>query len=443
MSVVPSALGSVLGYLGAEVAEKSVFERLLWPQRFYNYMDATVFFKLAFLFPTSGPLHRAALEVLDKFRDNGLYRGKQGGEMLGTAFFHDMDEAVYFHRTATSIDEQQHPYYVRNGLWVEVLRGIRPVASERRPGVKARAIQFIYRLHLQFQLDPSENSNVVEEHAITIWTIAGIFCSELSSIILAITAGIIYRPSTHIIPTWNLWIVGFFCIPLFLKLVAMVFTVRREKLRFKHTVGHTPDGDTQTPESEIGLEPVAVKDQATIQKPPQSPEPPNHTEVFEVVRPSTGFMLITVDAPSSDLVGQFFRHYGHPIRSSQYDRAKEIISIILTYCFVLYFPIGLLLLSWMSDPMQYFWLGQQLYCVLALHIIRLFGWEGCGRTEDKIAKMLSRGQKVCLRGENGCVEATLEIEEAESVALARTAVRNFVSEHTNPEPKPQLAEAQS
>lgn len=55
-----SALGSVLGYLGAEVAESSLFQRLLWPQRFYNYLDPILFLKLAFLFPTSGPLHRAA-----------------------------------------------------------------------------------------------------------------------------------------------------------------------------------------------------------------------------------------------------------------------------------------------------------------------------------------------------------------------------------------------
>ncbi|KAJ4152251.1 hypothetical protein NW754_004046 [Fusarium falciforme] len=38
-TAIVSALGAVLGYLGAEVAEESIFERILWPQRFFNYIN--------------------------------------------------------------------------------------------------------------------------------------------------------------------------------------------------------------------------------------------------------------------------------------------------------------------------------------------------------------------------------------------------------------------
>ena len=36
MSALSGALGSIIGYLGAEIAEANIFDRLLWPQRFYN-----------------------------------------------------------------------------------------------------------------------------------------------------------------------------------------------------------------------------------------------------------------------------------------------------------------------------------------------------------------------------------------------------------------------
>ena len=85
MSTVAAALGLILGYLGAEVAQASTFERLLWPQRFYNSLSPITLLTLGLLFPTSGPLHQAALVVLDEFRDHRLYKGRSRGNMLGTA----------------------------------------------------------------------------------------------------------------------------------------------------------------------------------------------------------------------------------------------------------------------------------------------------------------------------------------------------------------------
>lgn len=55
MTAVVSALGAVVGYLGPEVAEESLFERILWPQRFFNYVDLPTLLKTSILMPMGGP----------------------------------------------------------------------------------------------------------------------------------------------------------------------------------------------------------------------------------------------------------------------------------------------------------------------------------------------------------------------------------------------------
>jgi hypothetical protein len=89
MSALAGALGFVIGTLGSEVAERTLFECLLWPQRFYNDFNFFIFLKLMFLMPMGGPLHAAALETLDNLREHGLYLGRRRGNMLGTAFLPD------------------------------------------------------------------------------------------------------------------------------------------------------------------------------------------------------------------------------------------------------------------------------------------------------------------------------------------------------------------
>jgi len=90
MSALAGALGSVIGYLGAEVAEETLFERILWPQRIYNDFDFWTCIKMTAFMLMGGPLHAAALRTLDTFRDNGLYLGRRRGNMLGTAFLRDI-----------------------------------------------------------------------------------------------------------------------------------------------------------------------------------------------------------------------------------------------------------------------------------------------------------------------------------------------------------------
>lgn len=62
-----------------------------------------------------GPLHRAALETLDRFRKKGLYEGIQPGRMLGTAFYPDIRLRFKVHGNAGADLNVK----VRNGLWVK------------------------------------------------------------------------------------------------------------------------------------------------------------------------------------------------------------------------------------------------------------------------------------------------------------------------------------
>jgi hypothetical protein len=154
MSAIAGGFGSILGYLGAEVAgaagsrslrqrprllyyirraymswtdsptdspesrrvaESTVFERLLWPEHFYNDLTIRSFMNLSLLHPMGGPLHRAALETLDTFRAHDLYSGPRRGNMLRTAFMRDQNHQ-YFARTSENEAKE-----VRNGFLLEVM----------------------------------------------------------------------------------------------------------------------------------------------------------------------------------------------------------------------------------------------------------------------------------------------------------------------------------
>lgn len=63
-SAITGALGSIIGYLGSEVAEPAVFERLLWPERFYNVISCRNAIEMTLFMPLGGPVHKAALQTL-------------------------------------------------------------------------------------------------------------------------------------------------------------------------------------------------------------------------------------------------------------------------------------------------------------------------------------------------------------------------------------------
>lgn len=404
MSVIVGALGSVIGYLGAEAATESFFERLLWPERFYNDATISIILKMAILMPMTGPLHGAALKSLDTFRAKGLYLGMRRGDMLGTTFLHDTRVKNY---RIPSADEKEEAKESRNAFWVQVLREVkcenRKTRLSRRDSESTtedhippyRAMQLVHHLKLRHANDADHaglDAIKVTEASISWRTLAGILASELTSIAIGITVAFA-KP----FKTW--WVAVYLCVPLLLKVFSLFVSVRRDSIK---------------------LDENATQEQ-----------PEYEDDLYEIEDPNQGFAII--QGPES-IVRQFFRHYGHPKRDSgaegRRDRARELLSMGLVYVFVLYFPAGLISSLWMKQNVQILWLSFQLYTIVAMHVVRILGWDGCGRTEGRIARYLQRQKTVWLTGLEGYgVVARLETRGLANVARAKEEVTLIVKEH--------------
>lgn len=387
------ALGTILGYLGAEVAEESTFERLLWPQRYYNDISPVIFLQLALLMPSGGPLHRAALETLSRFQSNGLYLGKTRGNMLGSAFYRRSDVS-YFTRT---VDGQENAAKEsRNGFLVEVSRSLAHDHAAKQDdnekmlsarGVSRRAHIPLHRVYLTCchkQTQVSTDTIIVAEDKLTWKCFVGVIVSELTAIVAAVVAGM-YAHST--------WLSIYFVLPLLFKILSLGVSVRRESLR-----------GASGGESEVET-------------------------IFELDDLNYGFVLI--QGPDH-VVRQFCRHYGHPIRGVDItaNRAREIVSMALVYLFVAYFPAGLIALLWLHDDAQFLWLSYQLYVVFVMHVSRLLGLNGCGRTEERIARLLKKGKQVVLRNSSGpAVGFRVETAWFENVGEGKKAVSSTIAAH--------------
>ncbi|KUJ06308.1 uncharacterized protein LY89DRAFT_692557 [Mollisia scopiformis] len=396
MQALVGALGSVIGYLGSEVAEKVLFERLMWPQRYYNDLTFSIFLKQGFLMTMGGPLHAAALATLDVFRDSGLYKGTRRGHMLGTAFLPSTNVTNFLR---TDSDSRGIAKQSRNGFWVQVLKNIKDVpVKEHVPRIDRQPTNDLMHVrtrqpvhHLRFRLvsdiePPGEHVICISEERTTLNVVLGIFLSELSAVISAVVAGARMRD-------W--WLVPYLCIPLILKLLSVLVNVRRSGL-----------------ESYLEL---------------QRSGSLSDSVVIEVQNPNHGFAVLEGPEP---VIRQFFRHYGHPKRDTCGDRVREVFSILLIYLFVLIFPVGLVANLWMSTEVQYLWLAYQLYAILAMHIVRIFGWEGCGRTEERVAGHLRDKMEVWLYSTGGCtVGVNLRTTYVDQIKAGETMVQEIVRKH--------------
>lgn len=401
-NALAGALGSIIGYLGAEASEPSLFERLLWPQRFYNDNSVSGAVKAALLMPMGGPIHKAALETLDGFRKKGLYGGTRHGHMLGTTFF-----------ASTGLKYKMHGYKgldqddeVRNGLWVSVmqrLRGCRYTQCNtadgnndteslgQEPALIRRTSQRVQHLILSSPDAKSKiNDSSVREYSeghIKPGAFATIFASEITALACAFVI-------LWVEQCW--WFAAYLCLPLVLKLLAIPCSVRREPAA----------PNDQKPSERINTDNILV----------------------EVSDYDHGWPLI--EGPE-DIVRQFFRHWGHPVRRSHVDRVRELASMGLVMAFVLYFPIGLLSMLWVSQNVQIVWLSFEMYTIIVMHLNRLVGLQGMGRTEDSMARTLAQGKVVRLRSENNSIiEARLESHEVKRIAHGREVVKQIARKHT-------------
>ncbi|KAL9064110.1 MAG: hypothetical protein Q9161_009081 [Pseudevernia consocians] len=347
---VISALGTIIGYIGSEAATEDVFERLLWPQRFFNAFGWREVLEIGILNPMGGPMHKAALNTLDKFQQSGLFKGRDLGNMLGTAFFHDTGIRYKMHDPPPGSTGKE---FVRNGLWVQAIARIPLVTQyQKDPSpelggeppklVRARSVvNFLELSYVDGNVDPEQT--VKDDIGTPSFRI---FLALVWSEITALAVG------CFVLGYWQSLFSFLWFLPLALKLLSATFTIQRESLL------------TQPSGNKANLE---------------------ETKRFEIDTYGHGFLVIE---GKESAVLQFFRHYGHPIRS----RGREIIQISIIVALGLIFPIGLMCSTiWMSVGLQYVWLGYQLYATLAMYMYRFTRAHQWARSEARLAQKFAKG----------------------------------------------------
>ncbi|KAL9102154.1 MAG: hypothetical protein Q9163_002654 [Psora crenata] len=383
-SALVSALGTLIGYLGAESAVEDVYDRLLWPQRYFNAVTWRDALQVGLLAPMGGPIHKAALTTVDKFYHNGLFKGRDLGNMLGTAFFQDTGLKYKEHEPHSGRLKEE---YIRNGIWVQAVSRIPYTAKwkkseqqgesgEEKPLlVRANSSVNILQLSYVQKNDTVDPAKLVTNDVgpITLRTILAIIWSESTSLITGGTVFIYWRSAFAL-----LWF-----LPLILKLLSAAFALDRE-----------------------GILP-----------PPQGSQSAQQQQVkcFEVDMQSNGFLIIE---GAEYALMQFLQHYGHPIRN----RLKETIQITIVVALGLIFPAGLVCsLIWMPVGMQYFWLGYQLYTTTALYVARYTKGYQWHTTDARLAQKFAQGE---MQGES---VAYLRCAEGRTVVgrLTRIPIRRY------------------
>jgi hypothetical protein len=352
---VLSALGTLIGYIGTEVATGDLFERLLWPQRFYNGFTIHNAWKLALLMPMGGPLHKAALQTLDKFFKNGLFKGDSLGRMLGTAFFHDSKIKYTVHEE--SVPPQQE--HVRNGLWVRAVDEMPVLVADmsrkrqQEDGVpllkKVRQKTTVSRLILSRPTSQAAANTVSHDSGpVRLRTYVALILTETTGIATAIA----------VMAVWRSWFMLLWVSPLALKLLSAAFALRREDLAV------LPERKNANNEEKLTV----------------------CTKKYEIANSGNGFLVVEGE---DSIVLQFFRHYAHPIRACA--REKIQMAIIVAFGFV--FPVGLLCsLVWMPIGLQYVWLSYQLYATIAMHIYRYARGHQWATTEEMICQKFAKAE---------------------------------------------------
>lgn len=338
---VLGGFNAVLGYLGGQAATNTIFERLLWPQRYLSSPQPESFIKLAALYSMGGPLSATALAVIDSAYKNGILAGRQQGHMLGSAFYPDIGWTIQLH---ASNNEPGRSSQARSCIWVRALLNIQLpditsmrslsgsrscIAEEGQVGEKKSPVRArIAVMHLvltKATVEDISNRNIpfVQEHTghVPLSGFITSIISELSGIGIAIGVGIVKRTSWAVL----------FLIPFVLRILAAIFAVHREPL----------DGLSNSDEEE------------------------QHRN-WEISCPPIEGRLMMITGPPS-VVNQFFRHYGHPVRN----RIREVIQIAIVVAFGLYFPVSLLCsVLWMPLIIQYVWTIWEVCLVIAMHVDR-------------------------------------------------------------------------
>ncbi|KAI9661464.1 MAG: hypothetical protein M1831_002986 [Alyxoria varia] len=364
LTALTSALGTLIGYLGAEASTDDPFERLLWPQRFFTFHNPFELLLALFLMHAGGPLHRGAIHALDKLHRNGLFRGPYQNTMLGTVFFRDTG-LVY--RSASGGGEDGaglgETKQARNGLWVRAAGAASHInedwtsphdtkregleAATRRDCIRRKFVVNLVTLRVCDATTCEVDTEPVLQHEtgqVSLRNLIAILATESLSVMLACV----------VTSMWHTPFGLLYFIPLLLKLLAALFTVPREPLQLSQNI------ITGKPNKQA-------------------------TTHFQIDMPSQQDFLV-LSGPSS-LIHQFFRHYGHPTPH----RLREVLMLILVVLLGLNFFIGLVCsILWMPTDLQYVWLGYQFYATLALFVYRFAGGAGWLTSEKRVAAVFAR-----------------------------------------------------
>lgn len=228
-----TALGSIVGYVGTEVARSSIFDRVLWPFRFWNMVDFKSLAATALYHPAGGPIHKAAVEAMDTIVRDGLLRGYCRGDMLGTVFFHDSGESYRTH----TLDGPGPIGEARNGFWPRVLscipwkphansseptgekRGDEKLAQKAITQIKSQRPIFVLRLERAPASDSDPALSVVDGDvgSFKIRYLVGVVASEFIKLAFGIASTVV----------WHSPFSAWYLAPLLLKLTALAFAVQR------------------------------------------------------------------------------------------------------------------------------------------------------------------------------------------------------------------------
>lgn len=396
-----AALGTIVGYLGAETACSSVFERQLWPARFYNTTSWRSLTAFALLMPGGGPIHKAAVEVLDTFAKSGLYKGFCRGDMLGTAFFKDTKQKYKIHIGQIEEDTGEIAD-ARNAFWGGVL-GLVPLhrrsrrlsflvkaggEEANRPRNSIRSQRPVFLLRLSWATEDEKAPQTVidgDVGGVRLRYIIAILASEIITLAFGVAIMAVWRSP------FAIW---FLC-PFLLKMLGLFVSVRREPLQAHPRV----DARSNTPSDGEG-------GRNTL----------SGFSVYSMMEYDKGFMVL--QGPSM-LLSQFFKHYGHPIRHRRglrSDRAREITSMTTVVLIALIYPVGLLIFIFARQEIQWTWLAYEIYTMFAMHAYRFCEGEWIGTTQYRIARELGFGRKVrFVNGGSQGVVASLEKRLADTV----------------------------
>jgi hypothetical protein len=152
-------------------------------------------------------------------------------------------------------------------------------------------------------------------------------------------------------------------------------------------------------------------------------------QCFVVHLPPESGAFLVLTGPS-DLVLQFFRHFGHPKRN----RLREIAQLALAVASGCLFPLGLLFsVTVMSQSIQYVWLSYQMYLVLTMYITRYMSLSLWCSTEELIAGEFAKGADCVYlwkdEGAGKVVKAVLQTELFPRFSDAKACTRELVEGH--------------